>query len=106
MIKAIFLVCKRNDLTFEQFRDYWIEVHGPIARRIPGVRKYVINLRLPDADEATADYDGISELWFDSLEAYRAGLAAPEGRASDADGVNFMDSARERLLLTDETEVV
>jgi uncharacterized protein (TIGR02118 family) len=103
MIKAVFLVYRRPDLSPEEFRRYWVDVHGPLAASIPGLRKYVINFPLPGA--WTAPYDGISELWFDSAEAYEAGLASPEGRASDADGVNFQDAAREELVLVEEVSV-
>ena len=77
MIKAVFLVYRRPDLSPEQFRRYWVEVHGPLATSIPGVRKYVIDFPVPGP--STAPYDGLSELWFDSVEAYEAGLQ-PEGR--------------------------
>jgi uncharacterized protein (TIGR02118 family) len=41
MIKVIGLLTRRPELTHEQFVKHWLEVHGPLAHAVPGVRRYV-----------------------------------------------------------------
>ena len=70
MVKIVFLVHKRADLDREEFRRYWRETHGPIAAKLPGLRKYVQNHALPGPDGFDPEYDGLTELWFDDLESF------------------------------------
>ena len=106
MTKVIFVVHKRPDMDRDEFRHYWREVHGPIAARIPGFRKYVQNHSLPDSASGDLPCDGIAELWFDSPEAMQAGLASPEGAATTADIPNFLDPDRVGEMVVDEVAVV
>lgn len=75
MIKFVGLVRKRADVAVEDFRRHWLEVHVPLARRMPGLRRYTVNFidreRYPNAD-----YDGFSEQWFDSREALDQALSS------------------------------
>jgi len=44
LIKSITLAYRKPGMTREEFNQYWLEKHGPLAARlIPGVRKYVQN---------------------------------------------------------------
>ena len=56
--------------------------------RLPGLRRYSVNLvdrkRFPKFD-----FDGFSELWFDSEEALIASFNSPEGKTLLADLPNF-----------------
>ena len=106
MTKVIFVVHKRPDMDRDEFRRYWRDVHGPLAARIPGLRKYVQNHPLPDAASGDLPCDGIAELWFDSAEAMRAGFASPEGTATTADVPNFLDPDRIGEMVVDEVEIV
>ena len=42
MVKIVYCISKLPHLSNEEFHRYWREVHGPIAGRIPGCRKYVM----------------------------------------------------------------
>jgi uncharacterized protein (TIGR02118 family) len=90
MVKLVGLIRKRSDLTAEQFRAHWLEVHAPLARQFPGLRRYSVNFIDREATP-TAAYDGFSELWFDTAEALNAALASPIGEAIAADIAEFMD---------------
>ena len=73
MVKRISLVRRRKDLTPEQFAAHWLGPHADIARTIPGLRGYRINLaRDPDV----AGWDGVAETWFDSEAAGREAFAS------------------------------
>ena len=106
MTKVIFVVHKRPDMDRGEFRRYWRDVHGPIAARVPGLRKYVQNHSLPDPASGELPCDGIAELWFDSPEAMQAGFASPEGAATTAYIPNFLDPDRVGMMVVDEVAVV
>ena len=41
MIKSISLLTRREGITHEQFVRHWLEIHGPLAYAVPGLRRYV-----------------------------------------------------------------
>jgi uncharacterized protein (TIGR02118 family) len=89
--KRIGLQRKRADLSHEQFVAHWVNVHAELAKRLPKLRRYSINVvdrgRHPDFG-----YDGFSELWFDSRADCEAAFKSPEGIAVLADLPNYVDS--------------
>lgn len=93
MFKALVLLARRDDMTPEQFRAWWIDEHAPLAATLPGVRRITFNLV---ADPG--DIDGVSELWFDTEADFHAAYATPIGQAVAADSVAHVRS-RTRLLV-------
>ena len=94
MVKVLYILYKRQDMATSSFQDYWRNVHGPLAARIPGLRRYVENHPYPDPHGDPLPADGVAELEFDSIEAMQAALATPEGQAMLADIANFIDTQR------------
>lgn len=51
-------------------------------------------------------YDGITEIWWDSMEEFLAGVNSPEGieaaKQYVADESNFVDFSQSRAFLTEE----
>ena len=41
MIQEIVLLRRRPGMGRDEFRRYWRETHGPLAAKLPGLRKYV-----------------------------------------------------------------
>jgi uncharacterized protein (TIGR02118 family) len=73
MIKLVYCVTQKPGLTDEEFSRYWKDVHGPIAARIPRLQKLIQSHRLTiPGDKRGADYDGMTELWFDNVDALLA----------------------------------
>ena len=91
MIKRISLLTRKPELTHDEFVHHWLEVHGPLARLVPGIRRYVqshiqgesVRADIPATD---VEIDGIAELWYDSAEAMERSSATPEAQALYADG--------------------
>jgi uncharacterized protein (TIGR02118 family) len=100
MFKAIILLGRRDDATHAAFAEWWLERHAPLARRLPGLRRLVFNLV---ASEGAA-FDGISELWFDSPEAFDAAYASEIGAAVAADSLANV-STRVRLFVEERPQV-
>lgn len=81
MIKVA-IVLYRNQMTLEQQHKWWIEEHAPIAREMPGLRSYVINLSDKDEDGAEPAIAGTDELLFDDYESALAAWNSPEWQAA------------------------
>ena len=82
MIARIGMIAKKDDLTMEQFDKHWFEVHGPMARRIPGMYRYDQN-HIVDKQQlgirytrSSFDFDGFSQLYFDDLWTMENGFAS------------------------------
>jgi uncharacterized protein (TIGR02118 family) len=41
MIKVVGLLTRKPEFTHEEFVKHWLEIHGPLAHAVPGVRRYV-----------------------------------------------------------------
>ena len=108
MIKIIYGFNRKDGMSVEEFQRYWRETHGPIAARIPGVRRYVQNHTLPELydTEHPPAYDGAAELWFDNLESMRAAFASQENQAARKDEKNFIDRSEAFLIIAEEKPVV
>ena len=121
VIKLLFALRRLPGMTREEFLRYWLEEHGPLVRsHAPalGVRRYVQTHTLPDeihADlrssrDAPEPYDGVAELWFDSLESIAAVMSSPEGLTAGAalleDERRFIDHSRSPIFLAEEHEVI
>lgn len=100
MIKLVALVTKKPGLTRDEFRDYWIGTHAPLAAAIPGMRGYRINIAGDPGGQTPAPYDGSAEIWFDDRGAMEAGLASPEGSVAGEDTTHFAESIQ--FLVTEE----
>ncbi len=121
MIKLVFCLCRLPNMTRAEFQRYWRETHGPIVRAHAaelGIRRYV---QLHTSETPTNDalrasrggpqpFDGIAELWWDSLADLQARLATPEGgRASQLlleDERRFIDLANSPLWVGEEVPIV
>ena len=100
MTKVLVVLQKKADLSREEFRRYWRNVHGPIGARMPGVRRYVQNHVLADG----APFDGLAEIWFDSPEAMRAAFTSEAAQEAAHDAANFL--AGTQVVAVEEVEMV
>ena len=87
-IKRLGMVRRKQSMTHEQFVDHWLNVHAELCKKLPGMRRYSVNLLAPESVPVLG-YDGFSELWFDDEEALKASLASPEGVTLLSDLPNF-----------------
>ncbi|NKB56640.1 MAG: EthD family reductase [Alphaproteobacteria bacterium] len=97
MIKRISILTRKPEFTPEAFRKHWLEIHGPLARKVPGIRRYVQNhiteaVRHPDLPPSTQQVDGIVEMLFDDREAMETALTSPEAKAMFDDGTLFIET--------------
>src|SRR6185295_17210788 len=116
MIKLVYAIRRRADLSPEAFRARWLE-HAPLVARFAGamraaryVQSHTLdspwNQALQGSRAAAPPYDGITEVWWASEAEFAAALASPEGqeagRALLEDERDFIDLAASSLFLTEE----
>jgi uncharacterized protein (TIGR02118 family) len=109
MIKTISLLTRKPGMTHEQFMTHWVEIHAPLARAVPGLRRYVQSHILaeptrPDIPTTEVEVDGIAELWYDDRAAMDRAHASPEARILFADGALFI--GRIKAFVVDEKVMV
>ncbi|MGO8797152.1 MAG: EthD domain-containing protein [Candidatus Sulfotelmatobacter sp.] len=105
MLKFMVVVYRRPDMSGEEFRRYFQAVHGPLAQKLPGLRRYWQNFPQADAKRKLPDWDAIVELYFDDWDAMEAAWASAEGAASDADLPAFADLSRTTWSVVEEFKV-
>ncbi|REJ86094.1 MAG: EthD family reductase [Acidobacteria bacterium] len=106
MMKVVFLVKRRGDLTVEEYRQYSTDVHAPMVTGLPGLRRYVVNYSLALDESQAPAYDGLVELWFESAEAFQSAMASDAGQAAVADQANFLDTGQTVMLVVDEVSLL
>ncbi len=90
-IKRLAFVRMKKSLSHEEFIRYWLTTHAELCKKLPGVKRYSVNL-IDRAQFADLDYDGFSELWFDTEHDFDRAMRTPEGIAVLADLPNFTDA--------------
>ncbi|WP_298191240.1 EthD domain-containing protein [Novosphingobium sp.] len=115
MIKLTFCLRRLPHLSHGEFQDYWLNTHGPLVASVRDalkIRRYVQLHSLADTDNAPFSvargapeaYDGVAQLWWDSLEDLAS--SSPEAIAAGAllleDERKFIDLPRSPLWLGEE----
>ncbi len=72
----------------EAFERHYREIHIPLARQLPGLRRYTLS-RNHRGVRGDASYYLIAELDFDDMDALRQAFASEIGQATGADVQNF-----------------
>ncbi len=73
----------------QAFDAYYASTHIPLARKIPGLRKYEISQGAVGGPAGASPYHLVAMLSFDSLADIQNGLGTPEGQAAVGDLGNF-----------------
>ena len=73
-----------------EFDRYYAQVHIPLAKKNPGLRRLEVT-RLTGAPSGASDLYQIAELYFDNAAAREAALASNEGKAAEADLPKFAE---------------
>jgi uncharacterized protein (TIGR02118 family) len=103
MIKLVYCITKKPQLSDEEFFRYWKNIHGPIGASIPRLRKLVQSHRINiPGDKHPLAYDGIAELWFDTAEDLLAARQSPEWQASTEDESTSIDHTKVAYFVTEE----
>lgn len=80
------------------FDRYYFDTHVPIAKKIPGLRSYIVSSGSPTMVAGSLSPHLIAELEFDTMAALEAAIASPEGQATSADMGNFAEAGATLLV--------
>lgn len=120
MIKLVYCIRRRADLSEAEFHRYWLEEHGPRVRghaKALGADRYVqshtldseVNGALRASRGMSPPFDGITELWWSDLGAFQEALGSHDGIAAGRDLLEderrFIDFERSALFVTEEHEI-
>ncbi len=90
-MKLMIGLVRRSDMTHEEFAQWWLEEHAPLARTLPNVQRIRFNLV-----DGEGPFDGIAELWFESEDAMAESYGSDIGKAVAADSMAHVE-ARVRM---------
>jgi len=121
MIKLVFCVRRRPELTREEFQRYWLHEHGPLVRSLreaqPSIHRYVQShtIEIPASEITRASrgtgepYDGVTEVWIDesdpTMSADPTPAAVEAGVRLLEDESKFVDFANSSVFFTVEHEI-
>jgi uncharacterized protein (TIGR02118 family) len=86
------------------FDKYYFETHIPIAKRIPGLRKYEVSRGAVGTPAGPAKFHLIATLHFDDMKAVQTAFASPQGQAAAADVAKFASGGAE-MMFFDSAEI-
>jgi uncharacterized protein (TIGR02118 family) len=103
---ARLMVLYRTPKDKAAFDKYYFETHVPLAKKLPGLRKYEVSqggVRSPVGDSGV---HRVAVLHFDDLRAIETAFASAEGRAAVADvKVLAPEEGDARILLFETRQV-
>ena len=118
--KMVFCLRRLPHLDEAEFSRYWLQEHAALFRQYAEalrVRRYTQSHRLPgrlnqalrEHRGAPDGYDGVAEVWFDSLDDLKAGIASAAGQAAAAaliaDERRFIDHSASPIWVSEEVEI-
>jgi uncharacterized protein (TIGR02118 family) len=80
------------------FDKHYFEKHVPIAKKIPGLRKFSVSQGPVATPAGPSAFHLIAILTFDNLAAIQAGFASAEGKAAAKDVQAFATGGADMLL--------
>ncbi|CDX15399.1 conserved hypothetical protein [Mesorhizobium sp. ORS 3324] len=90
----------------EAFDRHYFEIHVPLAKKLPGLRKYEVSDGPIATPIGASKIHRMGTLYFDDLAALEKAFASPEGRAAGADRRIFApDDSGVQMFLFDNKEV-
>jgi uncharacterized protein (TIGR02118 family) len=121
MIKLVFCLRRLPHLSREEFQRYWLDSHGPLVRKLApalGLKRYVqvhtvrsaFSEALRAHRGAPDDFDGVAELWWESVDAFARAGSTREGREAGRqlleDEKRFIDLPHSPIWFGEEHRVV
>lgn len=125
MIKLTFCLTRLPKLSLAEFQDYWWNKHAPLVASHRGALRIQRYVQMHSADPALAEalrtsrggsldkapavYDGVAQLWWESMDDIAAAMTTPEGAEAGRqlleDEAKFIDFPRSPLWFGEEKVV-
>jgi uncharacterized protein (TIGR02118 family) len=101
---ARLVVMYKNPQDTAAFDKHYFEKHVPLAKKIPGVRKYEVSQGPVVNPMGSANYHLVAILQFDDVAAIQNAFASAEGQAAVADVQSFASGGVD-IFMFDSREV-
>ena len=95
---AQLVVTYRTPTDIAAFDAHYRDVHAPLAKAIPGLRRFEVTEGPVLTPEGPSDVHLIATLYFDSLGDIAAAFASPQGQAAAGDVANFATGGASMLM--------
>ncbi len=117
MIKLVYCLRKKSDMSQEEFHRYWREEHAPLVTSVAEHSKCIkyiqshtlstsLNEIFVESRGLAAPYDGITECWWESEEDLITATKTDEGKRVFQlmldDESHFIDFSQSRVFITRE----
>ncbi|MEL7027855.1 MAG: EthD domain-containing protein, partial [Pseudomonadota bacterium] len=114
MLTMTFCLHRLPSLSQEEFSEYWFEKHAPVVASVRDalkIQRYVqFHGAMNEIDEvlratrgSPEGYDGVAQLWWESVETFEAAAASPEGLEAGMalleDEQKFIDLTRSPIFV-------
>jgi uncharacterized protein (TIGR02118 family) len=104
MARMVVIYKKPPDV--KAFERHYFETHIPLAKKIPGLRKYEVSRGPITVLAGPTDIHLIGTVYFDDVEAMKKAFASPQGQAAGADRRIFApDESGVQMFVFDDQEV-
>jgi uncharacterized protein (TIGR02118 family) len=98
-VKLVDVFARKDGWTYEEFRDYLHDEHAELIEQLPNLKRYTLSVpETLDGYEtaipkrpAEYDYDGIVELYFESVEDLFDAFRSEAGSELQSDVSTFLD---------------
>ena len=81
------------------FDRYYTTTHVPLAKKIPGLRRYEVSTGAVMTPQGESGYHLVALLHFDSADAIGGALGTPDGAAAAADLANFAQAGVDLFIV-------
>jgi uncharacterized protein (TIGR02118 family) len=119
MIKLVYCLRRKPEISPEEFRRYWLDQHAAIIKKHAktlNLKRYVQTHPTPSAlmdafnkSREEPPYDGIAEIWYDSVDDIKTASATPEGKAAAreiwTDEAKFIEGRTSPVMISVEHEI-
>lgn len=108
LVKMFVLLKRKPGMSLADFRQYWLETHGPLVLNLPGVRRY-LQCHVVDGFYAVGEsrFDGVEQIWFDDTRSIEKMMESPQYKEKVMPNMaNFVEPKYIFSFVTDEYWVI
>jgi uncharacterized protein (TIGR02118 family) len=106
MTKARMTVIYKTPKDKDAFDKHYYQIHLPLARKLPGLRRYEVNDGSIISANGHSDIYLIANLYFDSLDAIKMAFASQQGKLCAEDRKKYApDDSAVQIYLFETKEI-
>lgn len=105
MIKLVGLMNLKEGVNVSEFERHYAEVHVPLVKRLPGIKKYTRGL-VRQSKRHQSPFYRMASVYFEDMDAFKRCLASPEYKEAVRDGEVLFASCKDYVeFICNEEEI-